>query len=226
MPPALPRSASAYTPLRCAAGSPSSCPPPWRDYRQGPVPPIARWRRAPRPGMLWHAGGRPMQEDPKPAPRGELAVRTLAMPADTNPAGDIFGGWIMSLMDVAGGITAAARAGGRVVTVSATDMAFLRPVKVGDVVCCYCDPARTGRTSFTRPGAYRAHFLHPACRGLGAAPGPGGAHQGDLGRHHLCGTGRGRAAAAHRRRAAGPFLTDAVWDKRGRTSAPEDPRTA
>jgi len=90
-----------------------------------------------------------MQEDPKPAPRGELAVRTLAMPADTNPAGDIFGGWIMSLMDVAGGITAAARAGGRVVTVAATDMAFLRPVKVGDVVCCYCDPARTGRTSFT-----------------------------------------------------------------------------
>jgi acyl-CoA thioesterase YciA len=71
------------------------------------------------------------------------------MPADTNPAGDIFGGWIMSLMDVAGGITAAARAGGRVVTVAATDMAFLKPVKVGDVVCCYCDPARTGRTSFT-----------------------------------------------------------------------------
>src|SRR3954465_14043580 len=89
-------------------------------------------------------------------PRGELAVRTLAMPADTNPAGDIFGGWIMSLMDVAGGITAAAagppgggRGGGRVVTGAATDMAFLKPVKVGDVVCCYCDPARTGRTSFT-----------------------------------------------------------------------------
>ena len=83
------------------------------------------------------------------APRGELAVRTLAMPADTNPAGDIFGGWIMSLMDVAGGITAVARAGGRVVTVAATDMGFLRPVKVGDVICCYCDLTRIGRTSLT-----------------------------------------------------------------------------
>ena len=83
------------------------------------------------------------------APRGELAVRTLAMPADTNPAGDIFGGWIMSLLDVAGGIAAVARAGGRVATVAATDMAFLRPVKVGDVVCCYCDLARIGRTSLT-----------------------------------------------------------------------------
>ncbi|GGC27569.1 acyl-CoA thioesterase [Siccirubricoccus deserti] len=90
-----------------------------------------------------------MQQDPSPMPRGELAVRTLAMPADTNPAGDIFGGWIMSLMDVAGGITAVARVGGRVATVAATDMAFLKPVKVGDVVCCYCDPARTGRTSLT-----------------------------------------------------------------------------
>lgn len=84
-----------------------------------------------------------------PGPRGELAVRTLAMPADTNPAGDIFGGWIMSLMDVAGGISAAALAGGRVATVAATDMAFLKPVKVGDVVCVYTDLARRGRTSAT-----------------------------------------------------------------------------
>jgi acyl-CoA thioesterase YciA len=81
--------------------------------------------------------------------RGELAVRTLAMPADTNPAGDIFGGWIMSLMDVAGGITATALAQGRVATVAVTDMTFLRPVKVGDVVCCYTDLERTGRTSLT-----------------------------------------------------------------------------
>jgi acyl-CoA thioesterase YciA len=86
---------------------------------------------------------------PPPGPRGELAVRTLAMPADTNPAGDIFGGWIMSLMDVAGGISASAQAGGRVATVAATDMAFLKPVKVGDVVCVYTDLARTGRTSLT-----------------------------------------------------------------------------
>jgi acyl-CoA thioesterase YciA len=86
---------------------------------------------------------------PPDGPRGELAIRTLAMPADTNPAGDIFGGWIMSQMDVAGGISAVAHAHGRVVTVSCTDMAFLKPVKVGDVVCVYCDLARIGRTSLT-----------------------------------------------------------------------------
>jgi acyl-CoA thioesterase YciA len=90
------------------------------------------------------AAGTPAEE-----PRGELAVRTLAMPADTNPAGDIFGGWLMSLMDVAGGIAAGAVAQGRMATVAATDMAFLRPVKVGDVVCCYTDLARRGRTSLT-----------------------------------------------------------------------------
>ena len=82
-------------------------------------------------------------------PRGELAVRTLAMPADTNPAGDDFGGWLMSLMDVAGGIAAGGLAQGRVATVAVTDMAFLRPVKVGDVVCCYTDLVRKGRTSLT-----------------------------------------------------------------------------
>jgi acyl-CoA thioesterase YciA len=82
-------------------------------------------------------------------PRGELAVRTLAMPADTNPAGDIFGGWLMSLMDVAGGIAAGGLAQGRVATVAVTDMVFLRPVKVGDVICCYTDLARMGRTSLT-----------------------------------------------------------------------------
>ena len=92
-----------------------------------------------------HAGaGTPAEE-----PRGELAVRTLAMPADTNPAGDIFGGWLMSLMDVAGGIAAGAVAQGRVATVAVTDMTFLRPVKVGDVLCCYTDLARKGRTSLT-----------------------------------------------------------------------------
>ena len=86
---------------------------------------------------------------PAGEPRGEMAVRTLAMPADTKPAGDIFGGWLMSLMDVAGGIAAGGLAQGRVATVAVTDMAFLRPVKVGDVVCCYTDLARKGRTSLT-----------------------------------------------------------------------------
>ena len=84
-----------------------------------------------------------------PQPRGELAVRALAMPADTNPSGDIFGGWIMSLMDAAGAITATRHAEGRVVTASVSNIAFLRPVKVGDVVCCYTDIIRLGRSSMT-----------------------------------------------------------------------------
>jgi acyl-CoA thioesterase YciA len=82
-------------------------------------------------------------------PRGELSLRTVAMPADTNPAGDIFGGWIMSLMDLAAGITGASHAEGRVVTAAVSNLTFLRPVKVGDVVCVYTDVNRTGRTSIT-----------------------------------------------------------------------------
>ena len=77
-----------------------------------------------------------------PEPQGELAARTLAMPADTNPSGDMFGGWIMSLMDAAGAITATRRADGRVVTASVSNISFLHPVKAGDVVCCYTDIAR------------------------------------------------------------------------------------
>ncbi len=82
-------------------------------------------------------------------PRGELATRTLAMPADTNQHGDIFGGWVMSQMDIAGGITAGARARGRVATVAVTGFTFHRPVLVGDVVCCYADITRVGTTSIT-----------------------------------------------------------------------------
>ena len=84
-----------------------------------------------------------------PQPPGELAARTLAMPADTNPNGDMFGGWIMSLMDAAGAITATNRAGGRVVTAAVSNIAFLQPVKVGDVVCCYTDIRKIGRSSIT-----------------------------------------------------------------------------
>lgn len=84
-----------------------------------------------------------------PQPRGELAARTLAMPADTNPSGDIFGGWIMALMDAAGSMTATRLTGGRVVTVAVGKIEFLLPVKVGDVVCCYTDVLRIGRTSVT-----------------------------------------------------------------------------
>ena len=82
-------------------------------------------------------------------PKGELASRTLAMPADSNPKGDIFGGWIMSLMDSAGKMSATPYAGGRVVTVAVSNITFLQPVHVGDTVCCYTDVKRIGRTSIT-----------------------------------------------------------------------------
>jgi len=71
------------------------------------------------------------------------------MPADTNPVGDIFGGWIMSLMDLAAGVAAGTRARGRVATAAVSNLSFLQPVKVGDVVCVYTDVTRTGRTSVT-----------------------------------------------------------------------------
>jgi acyl-CoA thioesterase YciA len=101
-----------------------------------------------------HPAHRPVAPVAVPAalvdgPRGGLAARTLAMPADINPSGDIFGGWIMAQMDAAGAITATRWAQERVVTVAVTDMAFLHPVKIGDVVCCYTDPVREGRTSLT-----------------------------------------------------------------------------
>ena len=82
-------------------------------------------------------------------PIGELALRTVAMPADTNPAGDIFGGWIMSLMDLAAGVSAGTLAKGRVATAAVSNLSFLQPVKVGDVVCVYTDTKRTGRSSIT-----------------------------------------------------------------------------
>ncbi|MFY0682284.1 MAG: acyl-CoA thioesterase [Thalassovita sp.] len=80
-------------------------------------------------------------------PTGELTLRTLAMPADTNVSGDIFGGWVLSQMDIAAGIIAGARAQGRVATVAVDAMKFIRPVHVGDVLCVYGDVQRVGRTS-------------------------------------------------------------------------------
>ena len=80
-------------------------------------------------------------------PSGELTLRTMAMPADTNAAGDIFGGWGLSQMDLAGGIAAGQRASGRVVTISVERMTFIRPVHVGDVLCVYCAISSVGRTS-------------------------------------------------------------------------------
>ncbi len=81
--------------------------------------------------------------------RGEPAVRTLAMPGDTNPAGDIFGGWVLAQMDLAAGIVASQRAQGRVATVALDRMSFHRPVYVGDLVSCYARVVRIGRTSLT-----------------------------------------------------------------------------
>ncbi|GGH19649.1 acyl-CoA thioesterase [Alsobacter metallidurans] len=80
-------------------------------------------------------------------PRGELTVRTIAMPSDTNANGDIFGGWVMSQMDQAGGIAGVERAQGRVVTVAVEAMTFIRPVAVGDVLCVYTAVDSVGRTS-------------------------------------------------------------------------------
>jgi acyl-CoA thioesterase YciA len=82
-------------------------------------------------------------------PKGELTLRTLAMPSDTNPSGDIFGGWVLSQMDIAAGIAAGASAQGRVTTVAIDAMRFHSPVKVGDVLCVYAFVSRIGTTSIT-----------------------------------------------------------------------------
>ncbi len=75
------------------------------------------------------------------------SLRTLAMPADSNPSGDIFGGWLMSQMDIAGGFYARQITKSRVVTVAVEGMTFHLPVFVGDEVSCYCETERLGRTS-------------------------------------------------------------------------------
>ena len=82
-------------------------------------------------------------------PDGAPAIRIIAMPADTNPSGDIFGGWLMSMMDMAGANVAYERAGGRVATVAVNEIEFHSPVLVGDLVSCYAKVVRTGRTSLS-----------------------------------------------------------------------------
>jgi acyl-CoA thioesterase YciA len=82
-------------------------------------------------------------------PALEPAIRTIAMPADTNPHGDIFGGWLLCQMDLAGATIATRHAGGRVVTIAITAMVFHRPVCVGDEVSCYASVSKTGNTSIT-----------------------------------------------------------------------------
>lgn len=99
-------------------------------------------------------------------PRGVLTIQTLAMPAYTNANGDIFGGWLVSQMDLAAGVLAKKIAQGRVATVAINSMTFLKPVHVGDVVSCHVELLKQGKTSLTiavevwaepatSPGSYR-----------------------------------------------------------------------
>ena len=88
-----------------------------------------------------------MTDEPHPLPEGHPHLRTVAMPRDTNPAGDIFGGWTVSQMDLAGATFAVRRSRGRVATVAIEAMRFLRPVSVGDEVSCYCSLKDAGETS-------------------------------------------------------------------------------
>lgn len=85
----------------------------------------------------------------KPPSERQPTLRVLAMAADTNAAGDIFGGWLLAQIDLAGSIEAYRRAGGRVVTVAVNSVQFHRPVFVGDLVSCYTQVTRVGRTSLT-----------------------------------------------------------------------------
>ena len=87
--------------------------------------------------------------DQQPPADMELTLRTLAMPADANPAGDIFGGWVMSQMDLAAFVRANDVAGGRTVTVAVNEIVFKKPVKIGDTLCVYTRIEKIGRTSVT-----------------------------------------------------------------------------
>jgi|SRR5438270_116314 acyl-CoA thioesterase YciA len=87
------------------------------------------------------SAGRPPDKEP--------ALRAIAMPADANPFGDIFGGWLLSQMDLAGGTVATRRARGRTATIAITGMSFHRPVFIGDEVTCYAEIVRIGTTSIT-----------------------------------------------------------------------------
>src|ERR1700753_2111419 len=95
------------------------------------------------------SSNQPTKTPPPQAPQGELSLRTLAMPADTNQNGDIFGGWLLGQMDIAGVICASKFAQGRTVTVAVDAMTFRKPVYVGDVVSIYAEVIRVGSTSVT-----------------------------------------------------------------------------
>ena len=103
--------------------------------------------------------------NPPRLPHSMPLVRVMAMPADANPNGDIFGGWLLSQMDLAGGALAARRARGRCATVAVDGMVFHEPVFVGDEVSCYGELVKTGRTSMTvRIEAWRRHLASDEVR--------------------------------------------------------------
>jgi acyl-CoA thioesterase YciA len=106
--------------------------------------------------------GGPMPPDMADA---ELAYRVVAMPADTNAYGDIFGGWLMSQVDIAGSVVAIRRAQGRVATVAVKEFRFLAPVAVGDLLSCFARIEAVGKTSIT------VHVVAEACRQLGELAG-------------------------------------------------------
>lgn len=85
--------------------------------------------------------------DDTPQPTGELMLQTSPMPKDTNASGDIFGGWLVSQMDIAGGLAAAQVAHGRIATVAIDGMSFMIPVKVGSIISCYTEVLNIGRSS-------------------------------------------------------------------------------
>ncbi len=89
------------------------------------------------------------QTEPKKLPSGRLSLRTIAMPADSNPIGTIFGGWVLAQMDLAGGNHAFLRAQGPVTTVAVEGMEFHLPIHVGDEVSCYTEIVRIGNTSLS-----------------------------------------------------------------------------
>lgn len=102
--------------------------------------------------------------DDRARPASEPVIRTVAMPADTNPAGDIFGGWLLAQMDMAAGNAAARRARGRCATIAVDRMEFLRPVYVGDEVSLYATIEKVGRTSMRiRVEAWRRSRYEDAC---------------------------------------------------------------
>ena len=95
-------------------------------------------------------------------PEGDRAIAVVAMPADTNPSGDIFGGWILSQMDIAGGVTASRLAEGRTATIGVKEMEFHKPVRVGDLVSCYTQLQKIGTSSITiKIEAWTTNHYHP-----------------------------------------------------------------